>query len=117
MNQANLKYLCLNLLLMSKMIIGKVSEIVQGKLISISAAGKEILVTRMDGKYYAMTNICNHEGAELHMGELNGIELKCPLHGARWDIKTGRLIWFTKDLPPEETFNVIEEDDTLFLEI
>jgi nitrite reductase/ring-hydroxylating ferredoxin subunit len=102
---------------MSKMIIGKVSEFVQGKLIRISAAGKEILVTNIDGKYYAMNNTCNHSGAELHKGELVGTELKCPLHGAKWDIKTGNLIWFHKNLRPEETFNLIVEDDTLFLEI
>jgi nitrite reductase/ring-hydroxylating ferredoxin subunit len=99
------------------MIIGKVSEVVQGKLTRISAGGKEILVTKMDGKYYAMTNTCNHEGAELHKGELYGTELRCPLHGAKWDIKTGKLIWFTKKLRPEETFKVIVEDDILFLEV
>jgi 3-phenylpropionate/trans-cinnamate dioxygenase ferredoxin component len=102
---------------MSKMIIGKASEFVQGKLIHISATGKEILVTNIDGKYYAMNNTCNHLGADLHKGELVGTELKCPLHGAKWDIKSGNLIWFHKNLRPEETFNLIVEDDTLFLEI
>jgi nitrite reductase/ring-hydroxylating ferredoxin subunit len=115
--QTNLKYPSFTFLFMSKLVIGKVSEIVQGKLTRISAAGKDILVTRIDGKYYAMNNACNHAGADLHKGKLNGTELKCPLHGAKWDITTGNLISFHKNLRPEEIYSLIVEDDTLLIEI
>jgi nitrite reductase/ring-hydroxylating ferredoxin subunit len=114
---AKLKYNLTAIFFMSKVVIGKASDVQQGKLTHVSAGGKEILITMINGKYYAMGNICNHAGAELHEGELNGKELRCPWHGAKWDITTGNLIWFPQELKSEESYKVIVDDDTLFLEI
>lgn len=102
---------------MSKVVIGKTSDIQQGKLTHVTAGGKEILVTMIDGKYYAMGNICNHAGAELHEGELHGKEVICPWHGAKWDMTTGELIWFPQKLKSEESYKVVVDDDMLFVEI
>ena len=54
---------------------------------------------------------------ELHEGELHGKELICPWHGAKWDMTTGELIWFPQKLKSEESYKVVVDDDTLFLEI
>ena len=51
---------------MAKVVVGKTSEIPQGKMSHTTAAGKEILVANVDGSYYAINDICNHAGAELH---------------------------------------------------
>ncbi|HEU4822101.1 MAG TPA: Rieske 2Fe-2S domain-containing protein, partial [Nitrososphaeraceae archaeon] len=55
---------------MAKIIIGKTTDIPQGKMSHVTAGGKEILVANVDGSYYAINNICNHAGAELHEGDL-----------------------------------------------
>jgi nitrite reductase/ring-hydroxylating ferredoxin subunit len=106
-----------NISLMAKVVIGKTSDITEGKLTHITASGKEILVTKIGGNYYAMNDICNHAGAELHEGELNGKELTCPWHGAKWDVTTGNLIWFPQKLKSEESFKVKVEDDTVYVEV
>ena len=85
---------------MAKVVVGKTSDIEEGKLVHITASGKELVVTKLDGNYYAIDNICTHAGAELHEGELSNSELTCPWHGAKWDIKTGSLISFPQKLKP-----------------
>ena len=102
---------------MAKIIVGKTSDITEGKLTHVTAAGKEILVANVGGNYYAMNNICNHAGAELHEGELSGKELTCPWHGAKWDVTTGNLIWFPQKLNAEESFKVNVDNGTVFIEV
>ncbi len=102
---------------MAKVVVGKTSEVQDGKLMHITAGGKEIVVTKLDGNYYAMDNVCSHAGANLHEGELNNNELTCPWHGARWDIKTGNLISFPQKLKPLQSHEISIEKDTLYVEI
>jgi 3-phenylpropionate/trans-cinnamate dioxygenase ferredoxin component len=102
---------------MAKVVVGKTAEIEEGKLVHITASGKEIAVTKLDGEYYAIDNICTHAGAELHEGELNNGELTCPWHGAKWNVKTGSLISFPQKLKPLESHKVMVENDTLFIEV
>jgi len=102
---------------MAKVVVGKTSDIEEGKLVHITASGKELVVTKLDGSYYAIDNICTHAGAELHEGELSNSELKCPWHGAKWDIKTGSLISFPQKLKPLQSHRISVENDTLFIEV
>lgn len=102
---------------MAKVVVGKTLEVQDGKLMHITAGGKEIVVTKLDGNYYAMDNVCAHAGADLHEGELNNNELTCPWHGARWDIKTGNLISFPQKLKPLQSHKISIEKDTLYVEI
>jgi nitrite reductase/ring-hydroxylating ferredoxin subunit len=101
----------------AKVVVGKTSEVQDGKLMHITAGGKEIVVTKLDGNYYAMDNVCTHAGADLHEGELNNNELTCPWHGAKWDIKTGNLISFPQKLKPLQSHKISIEKDTLYVEI
>lgn len=59
---------------MVKFMVGKKSDLPEGKMTHITAGGKEILVANVEGAYYAIGNICTHAGAELHEGELEGKE-------------------------------------------
>ncbi|HEX6377529.1 MAG TPA: Rieske 2Fe-2S domain-containing protein [Nitrososphaeraceae archaeon] len=102
---------------MAKVVVGKTLEVQDGKLMHITAGGKEIVVTKLDGNYYAMDNVCTHAGADLHEGELNNNELTCPWHGAKWDIKTGNLISFPQKLKPLQSHKVSIENGTLYIEI
>jgi nitrite reductase/ring-hydroxylating ferredoxin subunit len=102
---------------MAKVIVGRTSDIPQGGMAHTMAGGKEILVANIKGSYYAMSNICNHSGAELHEGELSGKELTCPWHGAKWDATTGSLVWFPQKLKPLESYKVNVENDTVYIEL
>lgn len=51
-----------------------------------------IVVVNLDGRYYAVHNICTHEYAVLSEGKLEGEELICPFHGAHFSVVTGAAL-------------------------
>ena len=51
-----------------------------------------IAVFNLAGKYHAIEDICTHDGGELASGNLDGCEVICPRHGARFCIKTGEAL-------------------------
>ena len=53
-----------------------------GKLIEVQ--GKKIALFNLDGKFHAIDNTCTHRGGPLSEGELEGDEVTCPWHGARF---------------------------------
>ena len=102
---------------MTKFLVDKTVNIPEGKLKNITAGGKEIVVANVKGNYYAIGNICNHAGAELHEGELNGKEITCPWHGAKWDITTGNLIWFPQNLKSAGSYPIIIENEMIYVDV
>jgi nitrite reductase/ring-hydroxylating ferredoxin subunit len=52
----------------------------------------ELVVINQGGKFYALQNWCTHEAGKLSEGELHGHTLKCPDHGAEFDIASGRVM-------------------------
>jgi len=54
--------------------------------------GVEVCIANVDGKYYAINNICTHEGGPLADGKLEGFEVECPWHQSHFDIRTGEVI-------------------------
>lgn len=62
-----------------------------GKLIEVE--GFEIALFNLNGEIYAIENICTHDGGSLGEGTIvNGHEVECPRHGARFDIRTGAAL-------------------------
>ncbi len=63
----------------------------QGKLIRIE--DDEIALFKVDGKFYAINNVCAHQHfSALHQGELNGLKITCPMHGWTYSLETGKAI-------------------------
>ena len=52
----------------------------------------KVAIYRIEGGYFATSNVCTHEQALLSDGLLDGCEVECPLHGARFDIRTGEVL-------------------------
>jgi len=102
---------------MGKILVGKTSDIPSGKMVMVSADGKDILVTNVDGNYYAMDDTCTHAGASLSEGSLDGSTVTCPWHGSTWDCKTGKLIAFGAQLKDLSSYKVTVESDEIFVEV
>ena len=101
---------------MGKILVGKTSDIPPGKMVMVSADGKDILVTNVDGNYYAMDDTCTHAGASLSEGSLDGSTVTCPWHGSTWDCKTSKMITFGVQLNDLSSYKVTVESDEIFVE-
>lgn len=69
--------------------IGPSSDLEEGDRLKMQVDGYPYLVFRVDGKLYAISGICSHEEEPLDDGELDGYEIICPRHGARFDLRNG----------------------------
>ena len=61
--------------------------------------GVKVLVCQVEGRFYALHDQCSHARQALHEGALNGHELRCPLHGGRFDVRTGACLGPPATLP------------------
>jgi nitrite reductase/ring-hydroxylating ferredoxin subunit len=68
------------------------AEIAEGKMQVRSVGGREILICRSKDGIHALDNICTHAHARLNEGRLRGTRLICPLHGASFDVRDGRVL-------------------------
>ncbi len=57
----------------------------------VDVDGVAVAVFRLDGGFHAIEDLCTHDGGELASGKVEGAEIECPRHGARFNIKTGAV--------------------------
>ena len=67
------------------------NALADGENIVIDVDGTDIAVFKIEGGFYAIEDVCSHDGAEIASGELDGYEIICPRHGARFCVKTGAV--------------------------
>jgi nitrite reductase/ring-hydroxylating ferredoxin subunit len=71
---------------------------------------------KLDDSYFAIDGTCSHEKASMVLGEVSDHEVMCPLHGARFDLRTGRHL----SLPavrPVASYPVKVDGDKIWVEI
>jgi len=73
------------------------SELPPGERKTVNTPYCEIAVFNLDGEYFAIEDVCSHDGGELASGELSseegeGDQIICPRHGARFCIRDGRAL-------------------------
>lgn len=70
----------------------KTAELQPGQREVFGVNGRWIAVFNVDGRYYGIADLCTHDDGPLAEGDLDGFEIKCPRHGARFDIRNGRVL-------------------------
>ena len=68
------------------------SELASGEVLGVEVAGHSIALYEVDGNIFATDNICTHAYARLSDGWLDGELIECPLHAARFDVRTGKVL-------------------------
>ena len=68
------------------------SEIAVGKMKKVTLEGVDVLIANVGGVYYAMGSECTHYGGDLSEGTLEGNIVTCPVHGAKFDVTTGKVV-------------------------
>ena len=69
-----------------------VSKLKPGMHTLINLKRQSLLLANVAGEFYAVENICSHDGGKLSGGEISAAEITCPRHGARFDLKTGAVL-------------------------
>lgn len=72
--------------------VASVSEIPAGQAKRVEAGGKEIALFNVGGTFCAIDNTCTHAGGPLAEGTVEGEQVQCPWHGARFSVKTGAVL-------------------------
>ena len=72
--------------------VARTSEIAAGSKQKITLESQEILLTNIDGSYYAINNKCPHMGGSLYDGNLESDVIVCPRHGSAFNVKTGENV-------------------------
>ncbi|MDA1014045.1 MAG: Rieske 2Fe-2S domain-containing protein, partial [Planctomycetota bacterium] len=66
--------------------VASIDEIEPGGRKSILVDDFPVLLVRIGDKFYAFDDVCTHDGQPMTEGPLNGTEITCPRHGARFDV-------------------------------
>lgn len=102
---------------MSKSVkVGQASEIPPGERKIIEVDGAWIAVFNVGGKYHAIEDVCTHDDGPVAEGELDGYEIECPRHGARFDIRDGKVLSFPA-ITPVRSFTAHVEGDDILIEM
>jgi nitrite reductase/ring-hydroxylating ferredoxin subunit len=74
----------------------KTSDVAVGTMKGFMVNQKQLLIANVGGKYYAIDSICSHRFGYLPKGKLDNNIVICPVHGAQYDVTTGKVL---KDVP------------------
>ena len=71
--------------------IADAEEIVEGEVRTYLVGSEKVAVARAEGALYAVQDLCSHDNGPLGEGSLVGFEVQCPRHGAKFDVRDGRV--------------------------
>jgi 3-phenylpropionate/trans-cinnamate dioxygenase ferredoxin component len=72
--------------------VAQVSDLPNGERLYLTIDELPIVVFNIAGGYFAIADLCSHDDGPLGDGDLDGLEIICPRHGARFDIRTGKVL-------------------------
>lgn len=96
--------------------IAQAGEIPEGEARSFACGDSEVLVCKQNGEFFAVENMCSHARSPLDSGPLaKEFQVKCPLHGARFDVRNGKAMCLPAVMPIK-TYAVEQRGEEIWLE-
>ena len=101
---------------MEKIKVTEINQIETGKCLEVRAADRTLVLVNLEGTIYALDGTCTHAGGPMAMGWVEDGKISCPLHGAEFDVKTGKRgsMIARADLM---TYPVTLQGDDVFVEV
>jgi 3-phenylpropionate/trans-cinnamate dioxygenase ferredoxin subunit len=92
----------------------KESELPVGSMKGFTAGGTKVVVYHLEDGFYATQATCTHVFAPLAKGKIvEGCQVRCPFHRARFDIRSGRVIEWANFPPGVQLLNVLRSEKAL----
>ena len=95
--------------------VAQKSAIAPGTTKSVTVDGVPVLLCNVGGTLYAVEDVCTHDGNPLE-GELDGTRIKCPRHGAYFDVTTGKALTLPA-VSPLPTYPVALDGDAISVDV
>ena len=93
--------------------VARADEIQAGEKKIVEVDGLLVVVVNLGGRFYALEDVCTHDGGPLGEGELQESQIICPRHGAHFDVRTGAALTLPA-FEPVPTYQVrVENGDVL----
>ncbi len=71
--------------------IADIDDLQNGERLFVQIDDQEMVVFNIAGEYFAIGDVCSHDDGPLGEGDIEGFEVICPRHGARFDIRSGKV--------------------------
>ena len=71
--------------------VAKENEIDEGAVKVVRVGDMPIGLTKIEDEYFAFADVCTHDDGPVAEGELDGYVIECPRHGAKFDVRTGKV--------------------------
>lgn len=98
--------------------LATIHDLPDGGMRAVEYNGRRIALFRAGETIYATDDICSHDYAELSEGffDPDDCTVECPLHGSRFDVRTGRALTLPA-FAPIEVFEVQRQGDDLLVRV
>jgi len=102
---------------LAKVRVASVDEVPVGALKGVVAGRTEICIAHAeDGEFYAINDVCTHENFLLSGGELFDLQVECPQHGSRFNLKTGAVTGLPA-VVPTKVYAVEVKDSEIYVDV
>lgn len=96
--------------------VAKVLDVPEGEMKSFNVKGKGVALCHTAEGFFAVADLCTHDDGPLADGFLDGDQVECPRHGARFSVKTGEVLCLPAVVPIPR-YEVKVEGDDIFVSV
>jgi 3-phenylpropionate/trans-cinnamate dioxygenase ferredoxin component len=72
--------------------VASISDLPDPGKTTVEIEDRIVLLVHVNGQFYCIDDVCTHDGGTLSEGRLCGVEIACPRHGAKFDVRDGRAL-------------------------
>ena len=94
--------------------VAMAEEFPEDSMRGVQLGENQILIANVGGNFFAMNNICTHNGCKIATGILRGEIAQCPCHGSQFNVRTGEVV-HGPARKPEPVWDVAVKDGGLYL--
>ena len=93
----------------------RVADLPPGERLWLEFEEETVILFNINGRFYCIADVCTHDGGPLEDGQVEGHEVECPRHGARFDVRTGAALCLPA-VTPVPTFEVKVEGKDIYIQ-
>ena len=96
--------------------VARTDEVAEGGMTPADMGGRQVLLTRVDGQFYAFARECPHQATDLTEGEIVGKRVRCEAHNYWFELESGTCV-MPAGGPPLAVLPVEQQGDQLFIRL